>query len=79
MAAEIGALLIKYLIEHTTLPKQPVVIQSIVTGELGKRLAQQHGVTVKEVLIGFKHIAKAIREFDDDQSFYSPTKKVTDT
>lgn len=67
--SEIGALLIKYLIEHTTLPKHPVVIQSIVTGELGKRLAQQHGVTVKEVLIGFKHIAKAIREFDDDQSF----------
>lgn len=67
--SEIGALLIKYLIEHATLPKQPVVIQSIVTGELGKRLAQQHGVTVKEVLIGFKHIAKAIREFDDDQSF----------
>lgn len=66
---EIGALLIKYLIEHTTLPKHPVVIQSIVSGELGKRLAQQHGITVKEVLIGFKHIAKAIREFADDQSF----------
>ena len=46
-----------------------VVIQSIVSGELGKRLAQQYGVTVKEVLIGFKHIAKAIRELDDTESF----------
>ena len=26
-------------------------------------------VTVKEVLIGFKHIAKAIRELDDTESF----------
>ncbi|WP_415426455.1 phospho-sugar mutase [Staphylococcus borealis] len=67
--SEIGALLIKYLLEHTNVPKHSVVIQSIVSGELGKRLAQQHGVTVKEVLIGFKHIAKAIRELDDTESF----------
>ena len=26
-------------------------------------------MTVKEVLIGFKHIAKAIRELDDTESF----------
>ncbi|WP_210126110.1 phospho-sugar mutase [Staphylococcus sp. GDY8P85P] len=67
--SEIGALLIKYLLEHTNVPKHSVVIQSIVSGELGKRLAQQHGVTVKEVLIGFKHIAKTIRELDDTESF----------
>ena len=42
---------------------------NLLCGELGKRLAQQHGVTVKEVLIGFKHIAKAIRELDDTESF----------
>ena len=67
--SEIGALLIKYFLEHTNVPEHSVVIQSIVSGELGKRLAQQHGVTVKEVLIGFKHIAKAIRELDDTESF----------
>ena len=64
-----GALLIKYLLEYTNVPNHSVVIQSIVSGELGKRLAQQHEVTVKEVLIGFKHIAKAIRELDDTESF----------
>ena len=32
-------------------------------------------MTVKEVLIGFKHIAKAIRELDDTESFYLPMKK----
>ena len=57
------------------MPNHSFVIQSIVSGELGKRLAQQHGVTVKEVLIGFKHIAKAIRELDDTESFYLPMKK----
>ncbi|QUX18079.1 phospho-sugar mutase [Staphylococcus haemolyticus] len=67
--SEIGALLIKYLLEYTNVPNHSVVIQSIVSGELGKRLAQQHEVTVKEVLIGFKHIAKAIRELDDTESF----------
>lgn len=67
--SEIGALLIKYLLEYTNVPNHSVVIQSIVSGELGKRLAQQYGVTVKEVLIGFKHIAKAIRELDDTESF----------
>lgn len=67
--SEIGALLIKYLLEYTNVPNHSFVIQSIVSGELGKRLAQQHGVTVKEVLIGFKHIAKAIRELDDTESF----------
>lgn len=67
--SEIGALLIKYLLEYTNVPNHSVVIQSIVSGELGKRLAHQHEVTVKEVLIGFKHIAKAIRELDDTESF----------
>ncbi|WP_272956341.1 hypothetical protein [Salmonella enterica] len=45
------------------------MIQSIVSGELGKRFAKQHGVTVKEVLIGFKFIAKAIRELNNDEAF----------
>lgn len=67
--SEIGALMIKYLVDHTTLPKHPVMIQSIVSGELGKRFAKQHGVTVKEVLIGFKFIAKAIRELNNDDAF----------
>lgn len=67
--SEIGALMIKYLIDYTTLPKHPVMIQSIVSGELGKRFAKQHGVTVKEVLIGFKFIAKAIRELANDETF----------
>ncbi|MDS3889292.1 phosphoglucomutase [Staphylococcus hominis] len=67
--SEIGALMIKYLVDHTTLPKYPVMIQSIVSGELGKRFAKQHGVTVKEVLIGFKFIAKAIRELNNDEAF----------
>lgn len=67
--SEIGALMIKYLVDHTTLPKHPVMIQSIVSGELGKRFAKQHGVTVKEVLIGFKFIAKAIRELNNDEAF----------
>ena len=49
--SEIGALMIKYLVDRTTLPKYPVMIQSIVSGELGKRFAKQHGVTVKEVLM----------------------------
>lgn len=66
--SEIGALLIKYLLEYTDVPSDAVVVQSIVSGELGKRLALKHGVSVREVLIGFKHIAKAIREFETNES-----------
>lgn len=60
-----GALLIKYVLESMqdlkVLPKNPAIIKSIVTGDLGRAIAKDYGATTFEVLTGFKNIyGKAI-------------------
>ncbi len=45
------------------------MIQSIVTSELGRSIAKANNVLIKEVLTGFKFIAKEIRDFSPDYNF----------
>lgn len=55
-----GAVLIKYLIESKvekeTLPEKPMIVKSVVTGDLGKKIAEKYKVTTFESLTGFKNI-----------------------
>lgn len=55
-----GAVLIKYIVEskveNGTLPKKPMIIKSVVTGDMGKVLGEKYGVTTFESLTGFKNI-----------------------
>lgn len=67
-----GALLTHYILENlkTTgrMPKNPVVIKTIVTTEMARRIAKSYEVEVIDVLTGFKYIGEKIKEFEEKQS-----------
>lgn len=55
-----GAILVQYLLESYTdlgtMPKNPAIVKSIVTGDLAKVIAAGYGVKTFEALTGFKNI-----------------------
>lgn len=59
-----GAILIQYLVEgmaeRKTLPEKPAIVKSIVTGDMGKAIGEEYGVTTFEALTGFKNICGRI-------------------
>lgn len=63
-----GVILIKYLVEGMhekgILPKNAAIVKSIVTGDLGRVVASEYGVTTLESLTGFKNICGRIPEFE---------------
>lgn len=60
---QIGALLADFVLSHRALTPRSTMITTIVTGELGARVAQSRGVTVLRTLTGFKYIGEKITEF----------------
>ena len=68
-----GALLIYYILsqrfEKGTLPQNPAIVKSIVTGDLGKAIAKKYGVTTFDTLTGFKHICAKANEWDITEAF----------
>jgi len=65
---ELGALLVDYVLSTRkklgTLPKNGIVIKTIVTSELQRLIAEEYGVRCMDVLTGFKYIGEKIREFE---------------
>ena len=65
---ETGALLCDYFLsvnkEKGTLPKNPVVVKTIVTSDLIKSIAEEYGAVTEEVLTGFKYIGEKIGELE---------------
>ncbi len=61
---EVGALLMEYICkqrtEKGTMPKNPIAVKTIVTTELAAKIAADYGVTVIDVLTGFKFIGEQI-------------------
>ena len=61
---ETGLLLLDYIcaqrIKHGKMPADPVMIKTIVTMDLGERIAAHYGVETKNVLTGFKFIGEQI-------------------
>lgn len=65
---QIGALLLDYIIRYRKdMPENPVMIQTVVTGGLGKKIAEKAGVQVMEVLTGFKYIGQKMTQFEQTQ------------
>ncbi|MEG1822455.1 MAG: phospho-sugar mutase [Clostridiales bacterium] len=60
---QVGALVIDYLVTAGNLDKNPVIIKTIVTNELGAKIAEKHGVPVLNTLTGFKFIGEQLVEF----------------
>jgi phosphoglucomutase len=62
-----GALLLDYILtqksEKGTLPVNGIVFKTIVTSELGRKVANSFGIPTEDVLTGFKFIAEKIEEY----------------
>ncbi|MGG2024815.1 phospho-sugar mutase [Gottfriedia sp. S16(2024)] len=63
-----GALMLEYLLSQKkslgTLPKNGVVLKTIVTSEIGRVIAQNYGIDTIDTLTGFKFIGEKIKEYE---------------
>ncbi len=66
---EMGSLLLDYIFcaleEQNKLPKDAYAIKTIVTSEMATRICAVHGVTLHNVLTGFKFIAEVIAKQEE--------------
>jgi phosphoglucomutase len=64
---QLGALFLEYILsqrkERGELPDNGVVIKTIVTSELGAKIANHYGVETVNTLTGFKFIAEKIKQY----------------
>ena len=61
-----GGLLLDYMISQMReLPKNPVILDTIVTSDFGAAIAKKHGIEVVSTLTGFKFIGEKIRQYED--------------
>lgn len=65
---QVGGLLVDFVLhrleEQGTLPRDGVVLKTIVTSELGSASARQMGVNVEDTLTGFKYIGERIGHYE---------------
>lgn len=66
---QVGVLLTNYILmqkaQNHTLPKDPVVVKTIVTTELTTRVCEKYHATLYNVLTGFKFIGEVIKNLED--------------
>ncbi|MCX7787597.1 MAG: phospho-sugar mutase [Spirochaetes bacterium] len=69
---QLGCLLEDYILstrkELGTLPRKAVIIKTIVTTELQRKIAEHYGASCVDVLTGFKYIGEMIRRFEEEKS-----------
>ena len=65
---DVGALLLDFVLarrtESGTLPKDPIAVKTIVTTELCRKIAQEYGCELVDVLTGFKFIGEQITNLE---------------
>lgn len=65
---EIGVLLVSYILKYRefmgTLPKNPVIVRTIVSTNFIDKIAKKYNCEVLNVLTGFKYIGKEIRKLE---------------
>lgn len=70
---QLGVLLIDYLIQirlaEGTLKNNAVVIKSIVSTNMAKKITDHYGVQIMDVLTGFKYIGEKMKEFEGTNEF----------
>lgn len=63
-----GAILIEYLFssmkELNKMPEHPVMFNTVVTSDLGEKIATSYGVETQKTLTGFKFIGEKIQNFE---------------
>lgn len=70
---QIGVLLINYILEglseNSKLPENGAIVKSIVTGEMGKPICEEYGVTMFSTLTGFKNICALPNKWDETNEY----------
>ncbi len=66
---QVGALLLDYILqskkEANTLASDLIMINTVVTSDLGKKIAEHYGVKTLKTLTGFKYIADTVRKYEE--------------
>lgn len=64
---QVGALLVDYVCGKKDISKihKPAMVKTIVTNDLGAKIAESHGLTVFSTLTGFKFIGQKINQFEE--------------
>lgn len=69
-----GVLLAEYILRERscmgTMPEKPVLLSTIVSTDMAKRVADAYGVHFIEVLTGFKYIGEQITLFEQENSYH---------
>ncbi|WP_406687494.1 phospho-sugar mutase [Rossellomorea vietnamensis] len=64
-----GAILLDYILarkqEKNMIPENGRVFKTIVTSELGRKVAEHYGASVEDVLTGFKFIGEKIKQYEE--------------
>lgn len=64
-----GAILMDYILarkqEKNMIPENGRVFKTIVTSELGRKVAEHYGASVEDVLTGFKFIGEKIKKYEE--------------
>ena len=63
-----GSILQEYIYSSMTYPKHPIMYNTIVTSDLGEKIAKHYNVEVQKTLTGFKYIGEKI-EMNKDKDF----------
>src|SRR5699024_7780297 len=63
---QLGAILLYDRLKKTEFKKTPVVVKSVVTSDLSRKIAEKFGAEVVEVLTGFKYIGQVALELEED-------------
>lgn len=67
---QVGALLVNYMLENSKeVSARTAIVKTIVTSDLGKKIAESYGATVFETLTGFKYIGEKIKEFETSNTY----------
>ena len=64
-----GVLMIDYLARMEKDPKGKKLITTIVTSDMGKKVAESYGIDVIKTFTGFKNIGAVMNSMDDDKYF----------
>lgn len=64
---QMGALLVNFVLSQKkdALKSNSVIVKTIVTGELGAKIAEDYSLSVDETLTGFKYIGEKINKYED--------------
>lgn len=64
---QIGVLILDYLLQQSFVKRmdRPAVVSTIVSSDLGSKIASDHNITVFSTLTGFKYIGEKINQFEN--------------